>query len=467
MHVFPSGGLVFIASHNLVFLCADIVATIVLLHAWFVITPAKKIVVFLRKFRHENSNKLFEKAIKAKGAKDYRLVTLDDEEFVPVGVSKIKTIALTLLLIAALFIVYLLIYNFMMLLDTFSDPLIFGKNISVSLYFIPLVLIGVTPVLTGVIVFLIWLWGNYLRFRMQLRVTTDEATIDNLANEIGALRSKKYSSGLLGPKSSIVPVVDAHWEEVVIKLCELSDIVLIDYPMNTDPLKWELDHVKTNVPEKLVVTAPDTLDPEAFAELSARGLDPLQYAGSESSDAKKLLSDINKKLGIPDKSVFPGIFLALFSALCFSHLYYVNILPHDEELRNTAVAEFSEPVMDEMFQNRPCIQAIQYADIQLIYFEHKESRCFNIPSVDKVMSLFVESDELETIDPEFSNAMHSFANELNNPHTNIDRLRLSFENIKSVCWGAGSENLQSDALKSFHDGVVTQIMQKGKDDPCQ
>jgi len=434
------GGLVFVASNIWIFVVVDILVFSIFIYAWFVLSPGKKIVLFLRKFRNENTNQLFEKAVRSKGAKDYRLVTLDDESFVPFGATVFKILASLLVILFSLSIVYTLYDNYQIWQERFNDFLSIGNESSFNLYYKPLIIFGLTPILIGLTTFVVWAYGRIVS--MKMHVSTDDQ-IRHMSTMVKSLKGKGFDSDLLRPRSSIITVIDDssnegsytdeekydRWQKVVSELCALADIVLLDFTSNTDPLIWELDYTKLNVPDKLIVTVPDDLDDQMLSELTNRGITPVSYAGSSDSDAKNLLVQIKHKLNDINQTNLFEVILSGMAAISIAAIYYFHVLPDEDSDNEVIVGDFYKENVSNDQEKLPCIMAIQYVDIKILKYETNTVNCNDENNANNIF------DDFDEVESELMTSFNEFNSEFKNPDTNISRLKSKYNNLKKVCFG--------------------------------
>lgn len=463
------GGLVFVASNIWVFAAIDIVVFSLFVYAWFILSPRKKVVLFLRKFRNANTNQLFEKAIRSKGAKDYRLVTLDDESFVPFGASMLKILASFIVIVFSFLIVYTLYDNYQIWLDKFNDFLAIGNQQSFDLYYKPLFIFGLTPVFIGLVTFVVWVYGRLVSMKMKMHVSADDQ-ISYMSSMVQSLKGEGFDSGLLRPRSSIITVIDDsnnegsytdkkkydRWQKVVSELCDLADIVLLDFTSNTDPLIWELDYAKLSVPDKLIVTVPSDLDTDVISELTSRGIDPISYSGSAGSDAKTLLVEIKHKLNDISQNNLLEVVLAGVVSLCLASIYYYAVLPNGDIDNEAYLSDFSQKHINNDIDKMSCITAIQYVEFQILNYETNSINC---NAEDNTKNML---DEFDSVSPTLKEAFSEFNSEFKNPATNIRRLNDKYNEIKKACFGGVDYKLSS--LDQVRESYKNHMLSKSPSD---
>jgi uncharacterized membrane protein len=247
----------------MIFLTATVIAVVGLWLGLKLIRGRRRQALFLRRFGYDDATEALSFAVTTAMGRHWRLVTLDDNEIAPIYGAKGKGrlagvwrwIALALV-IAGLFWLFGggLVEHLGGITDDylaegrgggFKDMMgrIFGA-------FIIMIIAGV--IVGGIVLIIVAIfgatailsWGSYRSYKKaELEKSTSIQSSDRIEPVAKAIlrRSRK----VFAPQLVVVRVAHEIWKDVVSRLAEASDAVLIDVSDIGEGLLWEIENLKT------------------------------------------------------------------------------------------------------------------------------------------------------------------------------------------------------------------------------
>jgi hypothetical protein len=230
--------------------------------------------LYLRRFRSE-VNSFVAAAIDRGVGRRFRVVTLDDERFVPIEVPRLEKWSSRLIPVLILCGAgALAIWTIRMSIN--SEDLAVENY--TQLYAVQYVrMLGFWTWHVWCLLFILLAHRFWIRRHAHVRVSTvpDLVTAEFFAWKLRAWRNR---SGLMAPQATIVTVTDALWRAAVIRLLRFVDVVLIDVSDPSDALAWEVTHLEQPSSPPCVFVAEATRF-QAWTEAAA------QTAAEETSNA--------------------------------------------------------------------------------------------------------------------------------------------------------------------------------------
>lgn len=245
--MFETGG-----SHPIYWLWG-ILSTMVVIVAMYLLLIAfssrKAVVLYLRRFRLEAVSLAMSDAIESGIGRHYRIMTLDDSNFVPLEVPPmerwISRYGSLVTILGALAVTFAVVWLSASIFDRYGLSL--GGTGMVGVFMLGGLLTFVLPtvgpmleywVLFLVPAFLIQRWR--VKKRSQLEISTPEdlsACMDYCQTLSGRIRSPAF----MAPQATVVKVVDALWQDTVVGIAERSDAIIIDVSVPTVHVLWEIE----------------------------------------------------------------------------------------------------------------------------------------------------------------------------------------------------------------------------------
>lgn len=201
----------------------------------------KRMVIYLRRFGNTGSAKDLTMALRRSLHRRYRIVTLDDDVFVPSGiVSWTRYWVLAGLLVAALLcaLFWLVTQNTE---ASLGPTVILAQVFLVLTVYVALVALGTYVV-------------HYIRLRREARQCV--SIMDHIAQR--RARVKELSAWVrapswMGPQTVVVAVENKLWQPTVLALCADATGIILDISTPGDGLAWEVDALLPAHEEKCIL----------------------------------------------------------------------------------------------------------------------------------------------------------------------------------------------------------------------
>lgn len=211
--------------------------------------PRKHVVLYLRRFRSVSGHELMGRAIDTGLGRRYRVVTLDDASFRPIGVPKTErrfSVLSSPVMAAGGVLLFVIVMYYLVvrpLLKSAPGPIppqlfrVYSIAFGQSIWQSPL-----WPAISGfafvVFTFLmVHRWRVRRRARLRIRTTRD---LDRCTYRVVDLASWRRRPGLLAPQATVIKVVDELWQATVVRLLDHVDAVIVDVSELTENLLWEV-----------------------------------------------------------------------------------------------------------------------------------------------------------------------------------------------------------------------------------
>jgi hypothetical protein len=199
----------------------------------------KRLVLFLRRFGNEELNEAVLSAFRQALGRRYRIVTLDDSSFVPVGLparimltSIASAIGLGFLLGAGSMIALL-----PFVIDSLDpDHIRVETEIAIFACWLFSTAMAVIGALLYAIVFL------YQRIERLSKVSTPR-DIRFVVRAVRKAKRVRRAPSFAAPLARVVRTTDALWRDAVIALAGLADVVIIDISIPRESIVWELQQM--------------------------------------------------------------------------------------------------------------------------------------------------------------------------------------------------------------------------------
>ena len=215
-----------------------------------VLISSRKIpVLFLRRFGLSGPNRTITRAIEGGLGRHYRVLTLDDSNFVPLEVPRIERIFSRLGIPFAVLVFFLALVSFsggLGLPDAVALRILywFPMGLYAALLWLPL--LGLSAI---VLVILIYRWIIRRSFKLEI------GSVEQLRRCIARVRGLAAwlrRPSMMAPQAVVVRVVSKLWQEAVSDLAGQVRLVICDVSEPTDNLIWEVERMSARPEVKCV-----------------------------------------------------------------------------------------------------------------------------------------------------------------------------------------------------------------------
>lgn len=258
---------------------------------------AKRLVLLLRRFGDQELNAAVLNAFRDAMGRRYRVVTLDDSSFVPVGIP--GRIVLTSVA-SALAIGFLLGTGSSVAILPFvidsqdPDHIVWEAEIAIVLVLLLAIFIAVVGALLYVAAFL------YQR-KERLTEVTEPHALRSVLHSVRDAKRVQRSLAFAAPLARVVRVTDALWKEAVIAIGGAADVAIIDVSIPSESIAWELRQMADlGVPCLVLQRAEGPSEAEVDStwrndiDRLARDRPQLSYGNPESLSWEALLKGISQ-----------------------------------------------------------------------------------------------------------------------------------------------------------------------------
>lgn len=282
------------------------------------ISPRKKLVLFLRRFGNEDINRMIRQAVRRHLGSTYRLITLDDLSFRPASsppgpkALALGTVILTILLAGLsrqgiMWTISRVQVAQAVETDVWKPGAIDGMEGWYFEMFLGAAVAGVNVIYFCVIAtgiaggISLWLLGR----RNHLKVASQRALV-KVERYAKRLTAVWRSPRLFAPQAIVVKVADDLWKSAVESLLRRSHVALVDISVPSESILWELQSIRAVPSAGVVLLAQrdhlaawiakaevaDTIENKTLA--AARSLPMLSYSTAERLDVKALVAAMSK-----------------------------------------------------------------------------------------------------------------------------------------------------------------------------
>ncbi|MCU7941180.1 MAG: hypothetical protein KZQ87_00730 [Candidatus Thiodiazotropha sp. (ex Cardiolucina cf. quadrata)] len=254
-----------------VFLIATVIAVVALTLGLRLIRGRRRLVLFLRRFGHDEATEALSFAAASAMGQRWRLVTLDDNEIAPI--LGIKTRGRILGFLRWMFLAAIVVGLFWLFGEGFADymgSIIDGMKTNsrgggfdaiIGQIIVTIVLTLVIGVIAGgFVLMLIALLGAGVLFswrsfhlykKAELGQSKNIENIDQIEPVIGTVL--KLSRKIFAPRLVVVRVNSAIWQAVVRQFADVSAVILIDVSSPGEGLLWELENLKGKYRQRTIL----------------------------------------------------------------------------------------------------------------------------------------------------------------------------------------------------------------------
>jgi hypothetical protein len=215
----------------------------------------KALVVYLRRFGRSEANGAVEAALRKKLGAHYRIITLDDGQFVPLHMlARSRMVIGTPTALGCGFLSMVAIVTYVALLR-FAPSITGGIWLIVLMataFMLPLV-IGVLA-LTLALSIIALIHASRLRRGRTLIVESPE-DLSAAAMIVTGLKSWWRRPSLADVHSMTIKTDDSVWQPTVQRFLAMADLVLFDVSERTNNLDWEFERVREACPDRVVYIA--------------------------------------------------------------------------------------------------------------------------------------------------------------------------------------------------------------------
>ena len=215
----------------------------------------KALVVYLRRFGRSEANGAVEAALRKKLGARYRIITLDDGQFVPLHMlarSRLVIGTPTALGCGFLSLVAIVTYGALL---RFAPSITGGMWLGVLMataIMLPF-LVGLLALTLAVLIIAL-IHASRLRRRRTLIVESPE-DLAAAATVVAGLKSWWRRPSLADVHSMTIKTADTVWQATVQRFLAMADLVLFDVSERTNNLDWEFDRVREAWPDRVVFIA--------------------------------------------------------------------------------------------------------------------------------------------------------------------------------------------------------------------
>jgi hypothetical protein len=224
------------------------------------LAPRKSVVLYLRRFRLTAVAQAMSDAIESGVGRHYRILTLDDANFVPLEVPPlerwISRYGSLVPILGALVAFFGVMWVTAMLFERYGYSLS-GLGVMAELLwsgFLAFVVPVCGPMLEYWILFLvpaflIHRWRVKKRSRAEIAVAEDlSACLEYCQTLSGRIRAPAF----MAPQATVVKVVDTLWQETVTGIAQTADAIFIDVSAPTVHVLWEIETAIRGFRSKIV-----------------------------------------------------------------------------------------------------------------------------------------------------------------------------------------------------------------------
>ena len=247
----------------LVFLAAALYCLAMI--GWLAGGRAPRTAVFLRRFGRGDLNRALRKATRrSRGDDRWRLITLDDRQFMPIGANRVPVIGCSAAGAVVTTVgasgVYWVVSNFDELFGVAEArptgvSLILSSGLTLGGF---LICLAVT-----VLVLVACYLHSFGSRRLSIGSSND---VDHLSRSLQRTRAWSRARSMSTPRAQVVGTDHSCWRYAVLELMKAADVVFLDVSDLSDNVQWELDRLSESFPEKAVLLkregGPSALIPE-------------------------------------------------------------------------------------------------------------------------------------------------------------------------------------------------------------
>ena len=279
--------------------------------------PSKQLVVFLRRFGHEEVNMAIRETIQQELSSEFRLITLDDASFKSAGTPlRDRIVASGGIGLASLSVLSALVGMGWLIaqLKTANEMPgdikepgsgaiggiegwmydIFLNRIQEGLILLPLYY---AAVLLSLFIVVLFVKGKK---RRRIRSARD---IVSAQLKLKKLKLRRRAPSFLGSQAVLLSVVDQLWRDTVLSMLRIADSVVVEISTPSESIAWEMAQIKSGFSGNVVLlaqrdaivswlnqTSESKATPSGEVRRNMAGLDVLVYDAPLSIDLKKLAS---------------------------------------------------------------------------------------------------------------------------------------------------------------------------------
>lgn len=235
---------------------------------WSKLIKPKKLVLFLRKFNSTELNKTISSLSQSQFSNRYRLVTLDDSDFESTGIRKSQH----LLIFAFLFVLIVglgMLASILLLLYFSNQATAEGEA-----YFYMRLLTIAAILLPLVFTLIVTITYNFVVYRIAIlreNISVQNGKGFSLAlKTVQRLKTKRFASKSRGAISTLIGTSDNYWKKCIQMLARESDLIILDSSVLSESIKWEIETIDIEYPQKLILLAKSEQFQENKSELNPR-----------------------------------------------------------------------------------------------------------------------------------------------------------------------------------------------------
>ena len=298
-------------------------AALVLVYALIAAASHRKaLVVYLRRFGRSEANDAVEAALRKKLGARYRVITLDDGQFVPLHMLARSRLMIGMPgLLGCGFLSLVAIVTYVALVN-------FAPSITGAVWFI--VLLGTAmnlPFVLGVLAMTLALSIIALIHAARLRrrrtlIVRSQNDLAAVAAIVARLTSWWRRPSLADVHSMTIKTADDIWQPTVQRFLAMADVILFDVSERTSNLQWEMERVREACSDRVVYITGnrETESGEAVSYVDASRRARATFRRSLRARHDALLGSVGRR-GIPTESrkralpVMPLIYLLIVATM--------------------------------------------------------------------------------------------------------------------------------------------------------
>lgn len=224
------------------------------------LAPQKSVVLYLRRFRLTAVAQAMTDAIESGVGRHYRILTLDDANFVPLEVPPLERwisrygSLVPILGAVALFLIVMWTAAILFGRYGYSFNGVGIESLLIAAGFLVFVVPEIGPVIEYWVLFLVPAFLLH-RWRVKKRSRVQIATIEDLSaclEYCRALSGKLRAPAFTMPQATVVKVVDGLWQQAVTGMAERAEVVVIDVSAPTVHVLWEIETANESFRSKIV-----------------------------------------------------------------------------------------------------------------------------------------------------------------------------------------------------------------------
>jgi hypothetical protein len=248
--VFPEAPAEILRSLFTVALCLAFLSPVGLPLGWTLAAGRKRLVLFLRRFGNEQLNDAVRDLVQTTLRRHYRLVTLDDSNFAPLG-PRWRGLFFSLIIpISVCVLIFLPLSELIRLVEGEVRGETGMAGFLVAVLWLLLLFAAISIVAAVILI------GLALRSHFTARrAIRDSTSLRRVLRRLRDLKSMLRGPSIAAPMAMVVTSTDSEWQRVVSAFAEVCDVALVDISFPTPSLCWEVEELRKHPIQVILLIA--------------------------------------------------------------------------------------------------------------------------------------------------------------------------------------------------------------------